>query len=172
MYKINLSSRMDVVDDLDRPLTVKTRHEITEGDYNYRVAHCFIMSEEGNMILLQKLGDPLHENRGKWGSSVATCVHHGEDYFQAVNRALYEELFLEKGNLAFEGKWPLRLSRKIKFLSLYSMTLVNTPSFNTEHIETLKWHDLQSLNEKRLSDPDSFTPTFLFALKRFLHAGS
>src|ERR1700747_2339042 len=88
------SALIDRVDPADRPVGKVRRGEVFEKRAGFRVVHVFVFDWEGQ-LLLQQLGRHRDRNPLKWGSSVAGYLNAGEDYLEAAQRRLREELRLE-----------------------------------------------------------------------------
>ncbi|MCP4188778.1 MAG: NUDIX domain-containing protein [Gammaproteobacteria bacterium] len=82
---------LDVVDDDDRVIGVKTRGEIHSQGLMHRAVHILVFNSAGE-IFIQKRSMSKDENPGQWDTSCAGHVDSGETYFDCAIRELEEEL--------------------------------------------------------------------------------
>jgi len=82
---------LDVVDENDSIVEVKTRGEIHARGLMHRAVHVLVFNNRGDLFL-QKRSMNKDENPGLWDSSAAGHVDSGEDYLQCALRELTEEL--------------------------------------------------------------------------------
>lgn len=82
---------LDVVDENDRVVGVKTRGEIHARGLMHRAVHILVFNRRGE-VFLQKRSMSKDEQPGKWDSSAAGHVDSGEQYLDCACRELGEEL--------------------------------------------------------------------------------
>ena len=82
---------LDVVDENDRVIAVKTRGEIHARGLMHRAVHILVFNGKGE-VFLQKRSLSKDEQPGKWDSSAAGHVDSGEDYLECARREIEEEL--------------------------------------------------------------------------------
>ena len=82
---------LDVVDENDEVIAVKTRGEIHAQQLMHRAVHILVFNQRGELFL-QKRSMSKDENPGKWDSSAAGHVDSGEDYLGCARREIEEEL--------------------------------------------------------------------------------
>ena len=82
---------LDVVDENDNVIAVKTRGEIHAGGLMHRAVHILVFNSRGE-VFLQKRSLSKDEQPGKWDSSAAGHVDSGEDYLACARREIDEEL--------------------------------------------------------------------------------
>ena len=82
---------LDVVDENDSVVEVKTRGEIHAQGLMHRAVHILVFNNRGDLFL-QKRSMNKDENPGLWDSSAAGHVDSGEDYLQCALREITEEL--------------------------------------------------------------------------------
>jgi len=82
---------LDVVDENDNVIAVKTRGEIHASGLMHRAVHILLFNSNGELFL-QKRSMAKDEQPGKWDSSAAGHVDSGEDYSSCACRELGEEL--------------------------------------------------------------------------------
>jgi len=82
---------LDVVDENDNVVAVKTRGEIHARGLMHRAVHILLFNSKGELFL-QKRSLAKDEQPGKWDSSAAGHVDSGEDYADCARREIGEEL--------------------------------------------------------------------------------
>lgn len=82
---------LDVVDENDNVLGVKTRGEIHAEGLMHRAVHILVFNSSRELFI-QKRSMRKDENPGQWDSSAAGHVDSGETYLQCAIRELKEEL--------------------------------------------------------------------------------
>ena len=82
---------LDVVDENDEVIAVKTRGEIHARGLMHRAVHILVFNGRGE-VFLQKRSLSKDEQPGKWDSSAAGHVDSGEDYLACAQREIDEEL--------------------------------------------------------------------------------
>lgn len=97
---------LDVVDEFDRVVEVKTRGEIHARGLMHRAVHILLFNRAGD-VFLQKRSLHKDENPGLWDTSAAGHVDSGEDYLDCARREIREELGIEADlDLEFLFKLP------------------------------------------------------------------
>jgi isopentenyl-diphosphate delta-isomerase type 1 len=89
---------LDVVDEFDQVVGVKTRGEIHAQGLMHRSVHIFVFNNHGNLFI-QKRSMIKDNDPGLWDSSAAGHVDSGEDYLECAIRELEEELGIEASGL-------------------------------------------------------------------------
>ncbi len=82
---------LDVVDEHDNIIAVKTRGEIHAECLMHRAVHILVFNSDEELFL-QKRSLSKDEQPGKWDSSAAGHVDSGEDYHDCARREIGEEL--------------------------------------------------------------------------------
>ena len=82
---------LDVVDDNDQVIAVKSRREIHAQGLIHRSAHVLVFNCAGD-VFLQKRALSKQTNPGLWDSSAAGHVNSGESYYHCILREIREEL--------------------------------------------------------------------------------
>ena len=85
---------LDVVDENDNVIAVKTRGEIHARRLMHRAVHILVFNSDGELFL-QKRSLSKDEQPGKWDSSAAGHVDSGEDYLECARREIGEELGID-----------------------------------------------------------------------------
>jgi isopentenyl-diphosphate delta-isomerase type 1 len=82
---------LDVVDENDQIVSVKTRGEIHAKGLMHRAVHILVFNHHGDLFI-QKRSMSKDESPGLWDTSAAGHVDSGEDYDNCATRELFEEL--------------------------------------------------------------------------------
>ena len=82
---------LDVVDENDSVIAVRTRGEIHAKGLMHRAVHILLFNSKGELFL-QKRSMSKDEQPGKWDSSAAGHVDSGETYLDCAQREITEEL--------------------------------------------------------------------------------
>ncbi len=82
---------LDVVDENDNIVAVRTRGEIHAECLMHRAVHILVINSAGELFL-QKRSLSKDEQPGKWDSSAAGHVDSGESYEDCARREIAEEL--------------------------------------------------------------------------------
>ena len=85
---------LDIVDQNDRVIGVKTRGEIHAQGLMHRSVHILVFNSNGELFI-QKRSMSKDNEPGLWDSSAAGHVDSGEDYHCCAIRELGEELAIE-----------------------------------------------------------------------------
>lgn len=163
------TSWIDRVDAADRPVGRVRRGAVFTEQAGFRVIHVFLFDTAGR-LLLQQLSSHRDRHPLLWGSSVAGYLHPGEEYAQAAERRLREELALEIP-LAKHGSFRMLDEGAVKFVTLFTAIGDDPRVAEPEHIHRLEWWPLVELDEALRSDASRFTPTFqrVYAFYRRTH---
>lgn len=158
---------IDRVDETDTPIGEVKRGNVFAERAGFRVVHVFVFNSVGK-LLLQQLSENRERNPGKWGSSVAAYLRSGEDYLQAAERRLLEEL----GLLAKAAKFgsvvmPDQGARKFITLYLAHAEKHNVRRAEPDHLQRLSFWSIADVLAALKDGPDSFTETFRFLFEFF-----
>lgn len=85
---------LDVVDEDDKVIAVRTRGEIHARGLMHRAVHILVFNSRGD-VFLQKRSMSKDEQPGKWDSSAAGHVDSGEGYLDCARREIGEELGID-----------------------------------------------------------------------------
>ena len=161
------SNMVDRVDDADRPMGTVRRDRVFLDHAGFRVVHIFVFDPHGS-LLLQRLSSKRERNPLKWGSSVAGYVRVGEDYADAAQRRLREELGLV-ADVAKFGNTVMFDQGARKFISLFlaSARSSDLAIAEPDHIDKIEFVPLQDIANALRLKPTEFTETFLFVFRFF-----
>ncbi len=157
-----------MVDDQDRVVGTAPRGTVLDDGMNFRTAHVLLFSADLRSLLLQRLASGRDRHAGRWGSSVAAYLQHGESYRQAAERRVQEELGIVPA-LEDLGTVPTRDRDSTKFVSVFSGEVGDrTVQGDGTHIDELRQWSLDEIDRTLADDPDAFTPTFRVVYARFV----
>jgi isopentenyl-diphosphate delta-isomerase len=153
------TSPIDLVDANDQAFGVIPRGEALRRGANFRTAHVLLFDATGR-LLLQRLAEGRERHPGRWGSSIAAYLHAGEDYREAAQRRLAEELGLHV-RLKYVGKVRMADQRSVKFIGVFTGLDGPAQIHEPDHIAALRYWALDELDAVLRAAPDQFTPTFI-----------
>jgi isopentenyldiphosphate isomerase len=164
MTAVGASMIIDVVDQADTPVGIISRAEVFQKHANFRVAHVLIFSSRGE-LLLQRLA--LHRNRnpGAWGSSVACYLFSSEDYLQAAQRRIRQELGISDFSLVPVGKTEMVDDGCLKFISIFEAFNDGPFHYDPSHIDQVEFISIPEILRMIETGTRIFTPTFLQVLR-------
>ncbi len=147
------------VDATDAIIGPVQRRDVFRLGVNFRVVHIFVFNDQGE-VLLQHLG-PSHRNPGRWGSSVASYVAWGSDYFQAAAESTLRELG-SVAPLVPEGTTSMQDLACTKFITLYTARQ-NGPftNFDVVEVNRAEFRPADQVSREIAQDATQFTPTFV-----------
>jgi 16S rRNA (adenine1518-N6/adenine1519-N6)-dimethyltransferase len=156
----------DVVDDRNRPIAQKTRHEVHRDSLCHRAVHIFALSRRGDRILLQKRGLLKDKAPGKWDSSAAGHLDAGEDYLTAAQREIVEELgpaASDPAALTWNLGIPACPETGQEFVALFTAPLRQVPreGFPLQEIEFFEAFHIDTVRRWIARKPDDFASGFL-----------
>jgi isopentenyldiphosphate isomerase len=158
---------IDIVDLADRPVGVIPRAEVFQKQVNFRVSHVLVFNSRGD-LLLQQLALDRTRNPGAWGSSVACYLFSSEDYLQAAQRRVPQELGISGVQLVPLGKTEMMDDGCLKFISVFQSVSEGPFRYDPAHIAQVEFVPISEI--KRLIDDGgrNFTPTFIHVFRFYL----
>lgn len=162
------SSLVDLVNDDDHVIGKCRRGEADAGEGNFRVAHVFVFSASGKLLLAQ-LGSVRTKQPGAWGSSVAAQLWSGETYQDAAQRRLVEELGISSPVQHIDTV-RMREEARYKFVGLFSALSDDPHIREPDHIASIASHDFDEVVRLVAEQPERFTPTFRLLLRVYLRS--
>ena len=158
---------LDVVDENDRVVDVKTRGEIHAQGLMHRSVHMLVFNSNGDLYIqkrsMQKDNDP-----GLWDSSAAGHVDSGEDYLGCAVREIEEELGV-KVVPPLESLFRLQASKitGMEHCVVYRCQSDGPFVLQAEEIDEGAWLDVDEM-DRRVSEADpSMTQVLRFIWKKF-----
>jgi isopentenyldiphosphate isomerase len=160
---------VDVVDSSDRVIGTTLRRQVFQQQVGFRVAHVFLFSSTGD-LLLQQIAPGLR-HPGQWGSSVAGYVQAGESYYAAAQRRLHDELGVTPAIIEY-GKTTMVDQGAMKFIDLFTGSCDGPFSADPGDVSALGFVPLPQILLERSSGTRTFTDTFLHVLDFYLQSSS
>jgi isopentenyl-diphosphate delta-isomerase type 1 len=145
---------LDVVDENDRVVAVKTRGEIHAKGLMHRAVHILVFNHQGDLFI-QKRSMNKDESPGLWDTSAAGHVDSGENYASCAVRELFEELGITvQSPLEFLFKLQPKMLSGMEHNAVYSYVDDGPFQLQEEEIDEGKWISKVDMDQKvELSDP-------------------
>jgi isopentenyldiphosphate isomerase len=160
MTAVGEAMLIDVVDQADTPVGIIPRAEVFQKRANFRVSHVLIFDSRGE-LLLQRLALSRNRNPGAWGSSVASYLFSSEDYLQAAQRRVRQELGISDLPLVPLGKTEMFDEGCLKFISVFQSRSEGPFRYDQSHIDRVEFVSIAEIFRLIESGSRIFTPTFL-----------
>ena len=145
---------LDVVDQNDQVVAVKTRGEIHAKGLMHRAVHILVFNHQGDFFI-QKRSMSKDECPGLWDSSAAGHVDSGEDYVSCAIRELSEELgIMVESPLEFLFKLQPQMSNGMEHATVYSYVDEGPFQLQKEEIDEGSWISKTDMDQRvRSIDP-------------------
>jgi len=146
---------LDVVDENDNIIAVKTRGEIHAECLMHRAVHILVFNSAGELFL-QKRSLSKDEQPGKWDSSAAGHVDSGESYDDCARREIEEELGIKVGR-PLESLFKLQASELTGYehCMVYRYQHDGPMVLHPEEIDDGNWISESAMDQRVASeDPD------------------
>jgi len=141
---------LDIVNEYDEIIDQKYRNEIYEKKLSYfRVINAFLINDKKQVWIPRRTKHkklfPLCLD-----TSVGGHVSSGENYQQAFERELKEELNLDSAQCRYEviAKLTPYEHKVSAFMQLYVIYTQISPKYNANDFESAEWIDILDLQEK------------------------
>jgi len=137
---------LDVVDDEDVVIRMAARLVVHEHGLLHRGVHVILFSPDGR-LLIQKRSAARAQYASLWDCSVSEHVKAGENYRQAAERGLLEELGSTGAILRPLVKFRLEYGKKDNEISILfeGRTDLNELRPDPDEIESIQWIDMDKL---------------------------
>jgi len=155
-----------VVDDFDRVLSFAPREKVHGNNLRHRAVHILVFDYNGD-VFLQKRSRRKDRHPLLWDSSAAGHVLAGEDYAEAAQRELYEELGV-RAELEEIAKLPASEATGQEFVRLYRARYDGEIVLNKREIETGRYFHPAVVSGWIAARPNDFAPGFSECWKRYL----
>lgn len=144
---------LDVVDDEDKVIGVRTRGDVHSLGLMHRSVHILVFNSKGDLFL-QKRSKNKDSNPGLWDSSAAGHLECGENYPDCAVRELTEELGIEVGT-TLEPLFHLPASPHtgMEHCNVYRCTHDGPFQLQPEEIDEGRWETSAHM-DKRVADKD------------------
>lgn len=156
-------TKITFVDKDDNVIGSGTRKEALERGIIHRIVRVFLFNSKGE-LLIQKRSSNV-PSPDKWDQSVGGHVDEGEDYLEAAQRELEEELGVKDIPLKeinkFYSEGTIKTVRNKRFNMLYSALYDGEINFNKDEVSEIKWIGLEDLGEWMREKPEEFTKGFI-----------
>ena len=135
---------LDVVDENDLIIGVKTRAEIHARRLMHRATHILVFNRQGKLFI-QKRSMSKDNDPGLWDTSAAGHVDSGEDYYSCAVRELHEELGIVVDS-PLETLFRLAATKitGMEHCTVYRCTHDGPLELQADEIDEGKWVSVQS----------------------------
>jgi 16S rRNA (adenine1518-N6/adenine1519-N6)-dimethyltransferase len=153
----------DVVDESDRVLGAEPREVVHVNNLLHRAVHMLIFNSQGE-ILLQRRSIWKDRNPGRWDSSAAGHVDSGENYLEAANRELREELGIGVPRLERIGKLSPCEQNGWEFIEVFRGVHEGPFAPAPMEVETAAFFRKEDVLAWAAASPGDFSRVFLLCL--------
>lgn len=144
---------LDVVDENDEIVEVRTRGEIHAHGLMHRAVHILVFNSRGE-IFLQLRSMQKDEQPGKWDSSAAGHVDSGEEYEACALREIHEELGISAAQpLEVLFKLPASARTGYEHCMVYRLIFDGPLELDAEEVADGRWLSLEDM-DRRVADAD------------------
>ena len=158
---------LDVVDENDNVITVKTRGEIHAQGLMHRAVHILVFNNDGELFL-QKRSLSKDEQPGKWDSSAAGHLDSGEDYYDCARREIAEELGIQVDqSLERLFKLPASLLTGNEHCMVYRYGYDGPMVLAPEEIDDGQWISPAAMDQRVAGHDPSLTESVCLIWKRY-----
>lgn len=156
----------DIVDENDKVVGQAPRSEAHAKKLRHRAVHVLIFNPDGELFM-QKRSMSKDTWPGAWDSSCSGHVDSGEDYLEAAQRELMEELGYEpKEELEFMFKLLPCEETGEEFINVYRVLGTGPFRLNHDEIEIGEWMNIPNLLERIEYTPQRFSSAFRLVMVR------
>ncbi|MEX2033394.1 MAG: NUDIX domain-containing protein [Candidatus Colwellbacteria bacterium] len=159
-------TKITFVDENDNVIGAGTRKEALEKGIIRRIVQIFLFNSKGELLIQKRSSNVL--GPGKWDESAGGQVDEGEDYHQAAQRELGEELGIKniplKGIAKFYAEEISEAAINKRFSMIYRANYDGEINFNKEEISEVRWITLEKLENWMRERPEDFLQGFVKAL--------
>ena len=158
---------LDVVDENDRVIGVKTRGEIHAQGLMHRAVHILVFNGSGELFI-QKRSMGKDNNPGLWDSSAAGHVDSGEDYYDCAIRELEEELGLTVTTpLEYLFRLPASPITDMEHCRVYRCMDDGPFELEAGEIDEGAWVSSTEMDKRDLEDDLTMTLVLQYIWKKF-----
>lgn len=158
---------LDVVDENDNIIGVKTRGEIHAEGLMHRAVHILVFNNAGELFL-QKRSLSKDEQPGKWDSSAAGHLDSGEDYHDCARREIAEELGIRvEQSLEQLFKLPASLLTGNEHCMVYRYSFDGPLVLHPEEIDDGQWISPVVMDQRVAGNDPSLTEAVCLIWKTY-----
>ena len=163
---------LDVVDENDNIIAVRTRGEIHAECLMHRAVHILVFNSAGELFL-QKRSLSKDEQPGKWDSSAAGHVDSGESYDDCARREIAEELGI-KVERSLESLFKLQASALTGYehCMVYRYRHDGPMELHPEEIDDGCWLSPADMDQRVASNDPQLTESVRLIWKQYRATGS
>jgi isopentenyldiphosphate isomerase len=144
---------LDVVDENDCVIAIKTRGEIHAEGLMHRAVHILLFNSKGELFL-QKRSMSKDEQPGKWDSSAAGHVDSGEAYVDCARREIAEELgIVVEQPMEMLFKLPASVLTGNEHCMVYRYIFDGPLVLQADEIDDGQWLPVEAM-DRRVADDD------------------
>ena len=144
---------LDVVDEDDNVIAIKTRGEIHAEGLMHRAVHILLFNSKGELFL-QKRSMSKDEQPGKWDSSAAGHVDSGEAYVDCARREIAEELgIVVEQPMDMLFKLPASVLTGNEHCMVYRYIFDGPMVLQADEIDDGQWLAVEAM-DRRVADDD------------------
>jgi isopentenyldiphosphate isomerase len=144
---------LDVVDENDCVIAIKTRGEIHAEGLMHRAVHILLFNSKGELFL-QKRSMSKDEQPGKWDSSAAGHVDSGEAYVDCARREIAEELgIVVEQPMEMLFKLPASVLTGNEHCMVYRYIFDGPLVLQADEIDDGQWLPVEAM-DRRVADND------------------
>lgn len=158
---------LDVVDENDNIIGVRTRGEIHAECLMHRAVHILVFNSDGELFL-QKRSLSKDEQPGKWDSSAAGHVDSGEDYHECARREIEEELGIRVGQ-PLEQLFKLQASAHTGYehCMVYRYRHDGPMMLHPQEIDDGEWISASAMDRRVANEDPDLTESVCLIWKRY-----
>ncbi|MFZ5807523.1 MAG: NUDIX hydrolase [Verrucomicrobiota bacterium] len=157
----------DIVNERDEVIGQATRAEAHAKNLRHRAVHIWILNRKGE-FLLQKRSATKDTCPCMWTSSVCGHVDAGENYEEAAQREIIEEIGLKTALSIKEiGYEKACAETAMEFTRIYVASCEGPFQFPQEEISELKWMSFKKIQHIIQKKPETLSPIFIYLWNKF-----